>query len=93
MSAAVTVHDFSAPPPPVLTVEVAAEMLSILDTLTMAGQRHMMARITGLLAGEAQRRHRATRWFDGLARESQRMAPDVAAFRRQAEPILAALSL
>ena len=43
-------------------------------------------------AAEAQRRrHQSFFSLDSLTREVRRMAPDVAAFRRQAEPILAAL--
>jgi hypothetical protein len=74
-----------------MTMEIAAEMIARLDTLTMAGQQHMMGRIADLLAGEAERCHRPIRAFEALTREAHRMAPDVAAFRRQAEPILAAL--
>jgi hypothetical protein len=73
------------------TMAIAAEMLAVLDSLTMAGQLNMMERITGLLASEAER-SAAGVMFDGLAREAHRLAPDVAAFRRQAEPILAELS-
>ena len=95
MSVSIAIQDFSTPPPPLRKMDVAAEMLAVLDSLTPAGQQHMMARIAGLLVDEARQQPRLV-WFggtfEGLAREVRRAFPDVAAFRRHAEPLLAALS-
>ena len=68
-------------------------MLDTLDTLTFAGQRHVMGKVLRLLspaAGGSRRR------IDGLladmGREAGRMAPTAATFIRRAEEVLVALA-
>jgi len=75
------------------SLAIASEMLAGLDTLTVAGQQHVMARITDLIAAEARRHCRPIDVkLDELTREVYRAFPNVAAFKSYAEPILETLS-
>jgi hypothetical protein len=73
---------------------LVVEMLDTLDTLTFAGQRHVMGKVLRLLAPPAGG---ATRGIEGLladmGREARRMAPTAATFRRTAEELLSALAV
>jgi hypothetical protein len=80
---------------------VAREMLDTLETLTNAGQRHLMAKVTTFIHGHvatlapaARERPRATalQLLTELKRQSERPSPDVAAFRTHAEALLALLT-
>lgn len=77
------------------------EMLSTLETLTSAGQRHTMSKIASFVGRHARDgRHDLTpRNGDALAdlsgwlrREAERAAPDVASFSRRTEDVLALLA-
>lgn len=76
---------------------VAREMLVTLETLTNAGQRHLMAKVVtfieGHIATAARERLRAAalQILTQLKRESERPSPDVAAFRSHAETLIALL--
>jgi hypothetical protein len=72
---------------------LVVEMLDTLDTLTVAGQRHVMGKVLRLLSPASGR---SARRIDGLladmGREAGRMAPTAATFRRRAEEVLVALA-
>ena len=79
---------------------VIREMLGTLDTLTIAGQRHVMQKVvdfvdtkTRVVAARMSHRNRAT-LFDlltQLGKESERLVPDSARFARQAESLITLL--
>jgi hypothetical protein len=73
------------------------EMLSMLDTFTMAGQRHSMGKIADFVGQHVRRSlqriggRNATTLGElsaGLQHESARTAPDVATFTRHVEDLL-----
>ena len=72
--------------PPSVELEVVLEMLSTLDTLTAAGQRHLMSRLIEIMHSHAPNpgtRHgpdTLTGPLGLLARESEKRWPDVRAF-------------
>lgn len=77
------------------------EMLSTLETLTVAGQRHTMAKIAGFLAETVERpgpavslrtRSASSELLSWLARESERLSPDVGRFCWAAQSLLGLLS-
>ena len=77
------------------------EILKALDTATSAGQQHLMTKVLVLLRGEApvvdrwvddQQWTKIIAGLDALAREASRIAPDPAAFKRQAALVADALS-
>jgi hypothetical protein len=77
------------------------EMLSTLETLTVAGQRHTMGKITGFLSETVDRLGPAvslrTRSATGalltrMAHESERLSPDVGSFCWAAESLLGLLT-
>jgi hypothetical protein len=77
------------------------EMLSTLETLTVAGQRHSMGKIAGFLSETVERpgptvslrtRSAARALLSRLAHESERLSPDVAGFCWAAESLLRLLS-
>ena len=89
------------PPPPRLPLSVIREMLVMLDNLTIAGQRHLMEKVVHFveeqvprLTASVSRRNSATvaTILEGLRRESDRLVPDVAAFSRGAESLLALMA-
>lgn len=89
------------PPPRRLPLSVIREMLVMLDSLTIAGQRHLMEKVVHFveeqvprLAVSVSRRNHAavSTILEGLRRESDRLVPDVAAFSRGAESLLALLA-
>ena len=91
----------SASPPPRLPLSVIREMLVMLDSLTIAGQRHLMEKVVHfveeqvprLAASVSRRNHAAVATIlEELHRESERLVPDVAAFSRGAESLLALLA-
>ena len=76
------------------------EMLSMLDTLTAAGQRHSMSKIVGFVDQHvgrtldrigARNGSTLTELSTWLRHESQRTLPDVATFRRRADDLLSLL--
>jgi hypothetical protein len=79
---------------------VAREMLVTLETLTNAGQRHLMAKVVTFIEGQvgespaARDRQRATaaQMLVQLRRESDRPFPEVAAFRSRAEGLIKLLA-
>jgi hypothetical protein len=80
---------------------IAREMLVTLETLTNAGQRHLMAKVVSFIQGHvapagpgARERQRAAalQILTKLTRESERRSPDVASFRAHAEALLALLT-
>jgi len=91
----------SEPPVPRLPLSVIREMLVMLDSLTIAGQRHLMEKVVHfveeqvprLSASVSRRNHAAVGTIlDGLRRESDRLVPDVAVFSQGAESLLALLA-
>ena len=77
------------------------EMLASLDTLTIAGQQHVMAKVVGFIrarTGEALGRvgrnnqRTAVDLLQHLATESERRLPDVRSFGPPAESLLALLA-
>jgi hypothetical protein len=91
----------SEPPPPRLPLSVIREMLVMLDSLTIAGQRHLMEKVVHfveeqiprLATAVSRRNHAAVATIlDGLRHESDRLVPDVAAFSQGAESLLALLA-
>jgi hypothetical protein len=89
------------PPPPRLPLSVIREMLVMLDNLTIAGQRHLMEKVVHFveeqvprLATSVSRRNHAAvaTILEELHHESDRLVPDVAAFSRGAESLLALLA-
>ena len=95
----------SRPVPPLLAsaaspsrLAVAREMLETLETLTNAGQRHLMAKVVTFVRGQvsaaARERPRAVAFqlLTELQRQSERPSPDLAAFRTVAETLLALLA-
>jgi hypothetical protein len=80
---------------------VAREMLATLETLTDAGQRHQMEKVVTFIEGHlaaavagAREHQRAAvlPLLTQLKRESERPSPVVAAFRDDAERLLALLA-
>jgi hypothetical protein len=83
-------------------VDVVREILRTMENATAAGQQYLMTKVLVLLRGEAPA---VDRWvddyqwakiasgLDALAREASRVAPDAAAFSRQATLVADALSL
>jgi hypothetical protein len=76
-------------------------MLSTLETLTVAGQRHTMGKIAGFLSETIERpgpavslrtRSAARALHERLAHESGRLSPDVVSFCWAAESLLVLLS-
>jgi hypothetical protein len=74
-------------------LDVVKEILTALETATVAGQQYLMGKVLTVLRHQAPPRdHWITeaQWtqisgeLDALAREAARMAPDAAAFSRQA---------
>ena len=88
----------SAPSPGRLAV--AREMLDTLETLTNAGQRHLMAKVVTFIEGQIskavpavrERPRAAALLLTELQRQSERPAPDLAAFRTHAETLIALLA-
>jgi hypothetical protein len=79
---------------------VAREMLVTLETLTNAGQRHLMAKVVSFIEGQVaqapaargRQRALATQLLAQLRRESDRPFPEVAAFRSRAEGLIGLLA-
>jgi hypothetical protein len=76
-------------------------MLEKLDTLTDAGQRHLMAKVLTFIQGHVatevpgHREHQRTpalQLLGQLRRETERPAPDLVTFRSQAETLIALLA-
>lgn len=81
---------------------IIGEMLTTMDTLTTAGQRHNMDRIVAFIREKADhaslplgRRNRAVlaELLDRLTQEAHRRSPSVAGFTRTAESLLSLLRL
>lgn len=82
-------------------LETLREMVVSLDTLTIAGQRHLMMKVIAFLDGyvgrllhEASHGRRAVLFerLTDLRRESARQLPSVRAFGERAESLLALLA-
>jgi hypothetical protein len=76
-------------------------MLSTLETLTVAGQRHTMGKIAAFLAETIERpgpsvslrtRSASRELLSWLSRESERLSPDVGRFCWAAQSLLGLLS-
>jgi hypothetical protein len=82
-------------------LDAVREILRALETATTGGQQHLMMKVLALLKREAPARDRwvgeqqwqkITSALDALAQEASRLAPDAAAFRRQAMMVAEALN-
>jgi hypothetical protein len=74
-------------------LDVVKEILTTLETATVAGQQYLMGKVLTVLRHQAPPRDHwinEAQWaqiaaeLDALAREAARMSPDAAAFSRQA---------
>ncbi len=88
------------PEPKPVPLTVIHEMLLMLDSLTIAGQRHLMEKVVRFVedqlprvrSGLGRRNLSAIETLvKQLRRESDRLVPDVSAFSRGAETLLALL--
>ncbi|HVV48369.1 MAG TPA: hypothetical protein VHO06_01800 [Polyangia bacterium] len=79
---------------------VIREMLGTFDTLTIAGQRHLMEKVVGFVDSKTRavgprmsNRNRATllELLTRLRQESQRLVPDPVCFTRHAENLITLL--
>ena len=77
------------------------EMVGVLDTLTITGQQHLMAKVVGFIREQGGDAVRNVGWrdqriaielLDGLAVESSRAVPDVHEFAHRAESLVALLA-
>jgi hypothetical protein len=82
-------------------LSIIREMLATLDTLTIAGQRHVMEKVVGFvdtktraLAARMSSRNRVTLLdlLMQLRKESQRLVPDPVPFTRHAENLITLLA-
>lgn len=89
-----------APQPQPLPLTVIREMLLMLDSLTIAGQRHLMEKVVRFVEQQlprarsclSRRNHGAVESIVKQLRfESERVVPDVCAFSRGAQSLLALL--
>jgi hypothetical protein len=83
-------------------LDAVKEILVALETATVAGQQYLMGKVLGLLQKEAPPRdswvsdrqwRQISSALEELAREATRLAPDAAAFSRQATHLAERLSL
>jgi len=81
-------------------LSVIREMLGMLDTLTIAGQRHLMEKVVGFVEAcaraavthpNARRRETVFELVVQLRKESERLVPDSLRFTAQAEKLMALL--
>jgi hypothetical protein len=88
-------------PAKLFELAVAREMIGSLETLTSAGQRHMMAKILSLLRGQVgscprvggyRNRPALSDLEDRLGQEAARLWPDVTGFSRCAESLVGLLT-
>jgi hypothetical protein len=93
-----------APRPPSLADDLITirQMLATLDTLTIAGQRHLMTKVTAFVDGQVERALQRAGTANGgalveqlafLRHESDRQLPSVPAFGERAESLLALLAM
>jgi hypothetical protein len=89
-------------PVPADPIDTVREMLSMLETLTIAGQHHVMEKVIGFaevrIAREVRRGGAASRrglWeqLDCLRREAGHIVPDVSSFARRGESLMALLAM
>jgi hypothetical protein len=82
-------------------LDVVKEILTALETATAAGQQYLMGKVLTVLRHQAPPRDNwlnDLQWsqiageLDALAREAARMAPDAAAFSRQATSLAETLA-
>ena len=82
-------------------LDVVREMIRTMETLTLAGQRHTMARIVAFIDQRATRcertigihnRNMLEQLLEELTRESRRIFPDVRSFGSRAEALLGLLA-
>lgn len=83
-----------------LPLPVIREMLLMLDSLTIAGQRHLMEKVVHFVEGQLPRvavtltrrnQLAVSTLLQELRHQSDRLVPDVATFSRGAESLLALL--
>jgi len=88
-------------PPRAWQLTVVREMLATLETLTAAGQQHIMEKIAVVVRDQVRRaapylsRHdqeRMGRQLDELVGEADRFSPDATLFTRRAEAVLESLA-
>lgn len=81
-------------------LSVVREMLGMLDTLTIAGQRHLMEKVVGFVElfaraavthPNARRREALFDLVSELRKESERLVPDALRFTERAENLIALL--
>lgn len=85
---------------PASRLAVAREMISTLETLTNAGQRHFMAKVVIFIEGQVaaagpvseDARDAALQSLEQLRRESARPLPDVVTFRNRADDLIGLLA-
>ena len=86
---------------PVPHLDVLREMIRTMETLTLAGQRHTMARIVDFIHQRATWCQRAIgmhnrnileQLLEELTRESRRIFPDARSFGSRAEALLGLLA-
>lgn len=89
------------PSSPAENLAIVRQMLATLDTVTLAGQRHLMTKVVALVDAQVDRaiqhvgrgnRRTLQEQLTLLKRESDRLLPSIAAFRDRAESLLALLT-
>jgi hypothetical protein len=110
MSVSIQLSEFPVYPPPPRSSErvlsphfaVIREMLATLETLTTAGQHHVMSKIVGFAREQVRRaapyasrknREALDRLIAEIAHESERPLPDSGSFVRGSESALSLLQL
>jgi hypothetical protein len=83
-------------------VSVLGDMVATLDTLTTAGQQHVIGKVLAVVRDQVQRaaplvsrreREILAGLVEEMAHESDRMSPDLAVFTPRAERLFGLLSL
>ena len=88
-------------PPRAWQLTVVREMLATIETLTAAGQQHIMEKIVVVVREQARRaapfmirtdQERLSRLLEELGGEADRFSPNHAAFTRRTEALLESLA-
>ena len=84
-----------------LRLTTIRQMLATLDTLTIAGQRHLMSKVVAFVSGQVERvvreggrvnRRMLLDQLTLLKRESDRQLPSVSTFSARADSLIALLT-
>jgi hypothetical protein len=87
---------------PAWQVSVIGDMLATLDTLTTAGQHHVMGKVVAVVREQVRRASPLVSWperemlaglVEDLEHESDRRSPDLAVFMPRAEKIIKVLAV